>query len=404
MAGWLVSLIFGLFFFAACTTGEQSNFTLADAESAGLIMSQAQFEDAVEDGSFEIVQAELQDITAVSTFVAPIVFPTEQFLYFQAREGALNVYVEMGQRVRQGDLLARLTFEMDARLELDYFAARQRLEQFEEGYAAEHSRRTAEIAAARENMADLDEDTDEDTRRQAYLQLQLLELGLQRHIFNSNSTRSTLQSQAAALSELTTGEEIVAPFDGIVTFVVSPPHNLGIGPPIVAIADDSIFFFQITSNERYNIIRHGDILDLRVAGMQEVDGVYQPLLEFDARVVTESWASGMRDEFTYWLVPVDMDSFNQGVQLIETDGLPGIHNLIGSIIRTNIEAIHVQNSLVLPTSAVRFEEPRHHYVFVYNDGRPSRRFVQVGIQVGARSGATQIISGLEAGTQVVILP
>ena len=401
--------IFGLFFFAACATGEQSDFTLADAETAGLIMSRAHFEAVADEGGFEVVRVELQDITAGTTFMAPIVFPVERQLRFQATEGAIGLYVEVGQRVREGDVLARLTSGMDTRLELDHFAARQRLEQFEEGFETELERRRLEIEAAGENMAalDEDEDTSEYAKRQAYLGLQLLELGLERFVFSGGITRDTLQNQVSVLYNLIDGEEITAPFDGIVTFLISRPFDLGTNPPIVTIVDDSVFFFEITMGDtqpmidRYDNIRHGDIITLRAVGRQDADGTERPVLEFDARVVTESWASGMRGLFTYWLKPVDMQSFHEAMQIIETGGLPGPHNLLNLAIRANVEVVQGQNSLVLPNAAVRLEEPNNNYVFIYNNGRPGKRFIQIGIRSG---GIVEIISGLEAGAEVVILP
>ena len=384
----IIPLIFVSFFFVACDGG-QFGYHLADAEAAGIIMPQAYF-DADESGS-QIVRVELQDITTNTTFMAPITFPRQQDLYFDALYGDITIYVEEGQRVQAGDVLAHLSFDIDTRLELDYFSAVQRLEQFDAEFAREQNRRRAEIAAAQYGSP----------------QRRLLDTQLEHFVFVSGIARDTLLDEAADLAYLLLGENIIAPFDGIVTYIVGPPYNLRWNPLIATIVDDSTFFFQITMGDaqplidRYNNIGHGDIVTLRTTARHVVGGVEQPMLEFDARVVTDSWASGMRGLFTYLLVPVDMNSFQEAVMLIESEnGSRGMHNLPDLVIMAHVEIIHARDALTLPTDAVRFADPRN-YVFVYNEGGLGRRYIQAGVRGG---GLVQIISGLEAGTEVVIVP
>ena len=394
---YIVPLSFGLLFLTACGMGEQSGFTLTDAEQAGLIMPRTHFEDASGDSIFEIVQVGMQDITSGTTFLAPIVFPSERNLSFQATEGEISFYVELGQRVRQGDVLARLTFDLNIRLEMDYFAIRQQIYLLEENFEQELSRRRAQINAAG------NEEADEYTRRQARLALQLLELDLERFILNHNISRDALENQAAALHNFINGEEITAPFDGIVTYLTLYPVDLRSNPVIATVADENIFFFQITLGDGhpllryYNIIRRGDIITLHSGDD----------LEFDAVIVTDSWASGQRAQFIYWLKPADMQGFNETMRQISPGDAPNLHSIFYFAPRANVDVIVAQDALVLQANAVHSENPLtyavftyNYYVFIYNEGRPSKRYVQTGIRSG---GLVQIVSGLEVGDRVVIM-
>jgi multidrug efflux pump subunit AcrA (membrane-fusion protein) len=56
--------------------------------------------------------------------------------------------------------------------------------------------------------------------------------------------------------------------------------------------------------------------------------------------------------------------------------------------------------VTVPLAAVH-EEDRRTFVYIYDEGRLGKRYVQAGFTGG---GYVQIISGLEAGVRVVILP
>jgi hypothetical protein len=65
-----------------------------------------------------------------------------------------------------------------------------------------------------------------------------------------------------------------------------------------------------------------------------------------------------------------------------------------------MEVVLAASSVTLPMAAVH-EEDRRTFVYIYDEGRLGKRYVQAGFSGG---GYTQIISGLEAGARVVILP
>ena len=385
----LIIAIFGLLLFGACGEAAQHSLGLADAEAAGIIMPQSVHFETSDSQDFQMIEATRQDITTNAVLTAQLVFPMEQHLHFQAQEGSLTLLVENGQIVREGDVLARLTFEVDARLEIEYSAARLRFEQFEAEFMREQSERLTAI---------------EEARQEALPELALLEIGLERFVFNGNITRNTMRNEMTMLSEMLQGEDIIAPFDGMIISAIGGPYNLRWNPRIMTIVDYTVFFYQFTIAtdhpvmNLYNTIGQGDIITLRSNERHEVDGVEQPVLEFDARVVTDSWASGARRSFIYWLTPVDMEGLLEDARLLDEEN--PLYNMFDMSFTAQIEIVRAANSITLPNAAVN-DEDRRSFVHIYNDGRLGKRYVETGVR-GA--GYVQIISGLEDGAQVVILP
>jgi multidrug efflux pump subunit AcrA (membrane-fusion protein) len=396
-------VITGALLVSACGADARQGYGLADAEAAGIIMPLDALDGAAGGNVPEIIEASERDITTGTVLTAQLVFPIARHLNFQGQDGEVTLIAENGQHVNEGDVLALLISEADDRLEIAYLAASRRLEQFEANFDREHRARSAEIRQARERMAALDGNA----RRQAALELELLRIGLERFVYTSTATREAIRDEVIALSEMLDGEEIAAPFDGMVVSIDSGPYALRWNPRIMTIADPNTFFYQITlsadqtQSNRYNIMGLGDIITLRSTERHMSGGVERPILEFDARVVTDSWAGGIRERFTYWLVPVDMEGLLETVRALDT-GNPDnpLYTLFGLSFTAQIEIVLATNSVTLPLAAVH-EEDRRSFVYIYNDGGLGKRYVQTGFTVG---GYVQIISGLEAGAKVVILP
>jgi hypothetical protein len=387
---------------SACGAGVRQGFELADAEAAGIILPQSAHDGAAGGRAFEIAEASERDLSTIISLTAQLIFPIERQLGFGGQEGEVALLAENWQLVSEGDVLALLTFDHDARLEIAYQAASQRLEQLEAEFDREHRARSAEMRETRARMAA----SSGNARRQASLELELLGIGLERFIYLSEAARSALEDEVLALAGKLDAEEIVAPFDGMVVSVDGGPYALRWNPPIMAVVDHSIFFYQLTLSaehplmNRYSIMGLGDKITLRSTQRHTVGGIERPILEFDALIVTDSWAGGVREAFTYLLVPVDMEGLIDTVRALDMgDPNNPLHTLFSLRFTAQIEVSLTATSLALPIAAVH-EEDRRTFVYIYNDGRLNKRYVQAGFSVG---GYVQIISGLEAGAKVVIL-
>ena len=397
----LAVLLIGLLVFSGCTAVGQG-FTLEDATAAGMLLPFEELAGADFGSEFEVVEVIRQDLITNAQIPFWLNFPVRETLTFTATEGDLTLYARIGQAVQEGDVLARLAFDSTVELELAYFNANQRLRRFEESFTTERQRRLSAIAALRA----------EPSSSQTALEIQHLETGLQVFELTNQANREALQDEVGTWYQLLTGEYIIAPGDGMVIAID------GTGPQTsITIADCSVFFLRFVMERRpelrrqhYDLMGHGEIFTLHSAETYEDEyGEEHPYLQFDARVVTDIWASGERNLFIYSLRPVDkdglLDVLNSLVEEFneEFDGgyAHPLYILLQKDIVTDVEVVHAPNALTLHTRAIR-EEGSQNYVFIYNDGNPGKRFIQVD---SARVGNyVSILTGLDEGTKVVIMP
>ncbi|MCL2499145.1 MAG: hypothetical protein FWE90_02290 [Defluviitaleaceae bacterium] len=162
--------------------------------------------------SYETVTVLRDDLIRQMNIAATPFYPFQSHLYFPHGGGYFSgAFVNAGQRVQEGDVLAILTFPPEL-LEIE--------------------------------------------RLQLIYQIE--------YIYNGKN--EVLEQQLAMVENKLAGLKIVAPFDGLVTFA----HNAAPGtffsgvPPIFAIANESTVLFFADASPLH--IRFGDVLTLQVIG------------------------------------------------------------------------------------------------------------------------------------------
>jgi len=356
--------------------------------------------DSTEGQSFEIITAFLGDI--VSDFGVPvgIHYTTHRHLYFDNNSGIFTLNVENGQLVRADDVLAHLSMENEI-MEVDRVEAEWRLNRFNRSVA--NDQRWLDLENARNDLAIAN---DSNWRQQA-LRVAQLELRYERFRFDTENTRQDLQQALDDIDKILAGEYLRAPFDGMVLSVTRTPNNTTMEgrPRILTLVDENEFLFVINVDEHQfrtaaaahaRLIGYGDVLTVRSLAL--VEGGERPLLEFEARVVSDPWGAGQRDRLTYWLVPADREALIE--KLYEIDPYAPMFALSALNFSSRLHVTLVDNGVLLPIAAV-YPEDRRNFVYVYEDGRLSKRYVSTGIRFG---GYVHIVSGLEPGVQVVVLP
>jgi hypothetical protein len=130
-------------------------------------------------------------------------------------------------------------------------------------------------------------------------------------------------------------------------------------------------------------------------------------IEFETKVVTDSWAAGQRHYISFLLKPVDMESLIDKLLTLEGDN--PILNLRSVRLWALLDNIVTPKGITLPTAAIHREHiigffdvilEEHHYVFIYIDGRVEKRNINVGTIIGDY---VQIITGIDEDAKVVIL-
>jgi len=387
----------------ACVVVTRQSYTFEDAVEAGVISAQENVSpDEQQPGEYSIVSPVIQELIESRSLQALLFFPVEKDLFFDHTEGEVTVFVEEGQHVSRGDLLATLCFDVDERYYIDYDAAVAHLERLEQEFSRERTRRRNEISRAREELPE-----------QA---VRLLEIELQRYNFQSSLTVFELEEEISVLRKSLGTEEITAPYDGMVFFVfegdsISLDNS---ARRIMRIVDPSDFFFQISISAthsletNYNIMGHGDIVTLieRTESDENEADLSAPRMEFESRVVTDSWAAGQRQVISFLLKPTDIDGLMD--KLLEQSDDNPIHTLRNLRFSALIEYLATPKGITLPVVAIHREHTHgpnnqitgeQHYVFIDLDGNVEKRSVILGKTVG---GYVHIVTGIDEDAKVVI--
>ena len=309
-----------------------------------------------------------------------------------------GVFVEEGQRVRQGDLLSEQFFDnLQPDLVLQRYNALFRLEELGRRFRDEQLEWTINLENAR-FAAEFESDPKQ------LIDLARLETAYRQFLLEHEAARLIYEQRVEAINE-SLREGIYAPFDGKITAVservrfVGDHLHRGFLPFVAVIVDensDYLFMYGTPVNVRYG----------KIFTVEGFDGE----MVFQARVVHDIVAPGRfpllhpdRYRRHFLLRPVDqaafdaalaerdMTFFDLAVQQISFRAVAYGYELLGP------------EGVILPLRALR-EENDLNYVYIYENGRTSRRNVILGASHGAlHVGYIQILCGLEAG-QLVAIP
>ena len=256
------------------------------------------------------------------------------------------------------------------------------IEQFERIASSDTIRYEESIKSARIKA----DEADEENLELELLNLSRLELNYEQFLFNNEKTRKGYQDQLTELGEQLAGEQITAPFDGIITFVYSGRTGTLVrdNARIAVIIDDSRVQMEIRGAR--DIVRYGDIL--KITNREET-------ISFNAKVVSDPIAMFTNDnEFDYILEPVDPDIYRQLIGDGDVD--------FAAIQREGFKALSLaflaENAVIVEPRAVT-PENNSNYVYILENNVRKKRYVQVGFNYGTK---IQILDGLEPGQLVVL--
>ena len=397
-------IVFSIFIALLTSCANESNFNITEAISQGLILPIDAQDAPAQETHHSLATAHIGQLTHTAQFSVNLHFPIQHDLHFESDTGNFTLFTEDGHHVSEGEKLAILTLDGEQfdneRAEINRIQAEIRLQQFDQATASEANRRRTEIGNARFYAEHAISDA-ELTR--LLINLAQLELRYDRFRFETANTRNELIRELDELRSAVTGEYLLATLDGTVRSIAVTQYGTfeGRQPRILSLVDEEIFFFTIQTRQQTipamsGILNYGDIVTI-----QSQSPAYRgspPTLSFDARVVTDPWAAGTRNDPLFWLVPVDMEGLME--ILYEIDPYDPIQVLRAFFLETSITYIVADYGVLVPHNAIHTQD-RLFFTFVYEQGDIIRRFVNPHIRGGAYS---HIITGIDAGEQVVILP
>ena len=397
-------IVFSIFIvlLASCTNESSPNSTITEAISQGLILPINIGDVPAQETHHNLSAARVGQLTHTVPFGVNLYFPIQHNLRFESDTGKFILLTEDGNQVLEGEKLAFLTLDDyrfdNERAEINRIQAEIRLQQFDQTTASEAIRQQTEIGNARFYVEHATNDTD---LTRLLIHLSQLELRYDRFRFETANARNELVRELEELRNTVAGEHLLATFDGTVRGIHVNQYDIfeGRHPQILSLVDESIFFFTIRTRQQPPLpmsgpLNYGDIVTIQSQGQAYRGGG----LLFDARVVSDPWGAGIRNEPMFLLVPVDMDGLME--TLYELNPYDPIQALRAFTFGTDITYMIADYGVLVPHNAIHTQE-RLSFVFVYEHGNIIRRFVNPHVRAGTY---VHIVTGIDAGEQVVILP
>ena len=287
-----------------------------------------------------------------------------------------------GTRVYAGERLAEQVLRATELQLIDRDILAREIVLFENQFAEENIRWEQDLSVAREAVESANE------LAASILRLELLELQFQRFMRDSRETRRVLNERLEEAETEIGIEVIYAPFDGVLTAISSLNANATVasGHRFFSIADDSQLNFYV--NALPIVMRYGNIhpiLDLE-------NGI-----TFYAKVVSDPLAFRPPDSMMdFTLRPIDEDALLRDLAEL---GMDYYDFAISARLQLTATDTLAYDTLFVHTQAIRIGN-RREYVYIYNDGLISRRYIVRGIQF---THYVQILMGLEEGQRIVVL-
>jgi len=364
----------------------QQNFddSLAAAISDGFIMSPHNIDTNRELNLTQATLSHADPFRAVATAM-PTRLVRQDLTFYHADRALNNIYVEEGELVNKGDILASTIFDPPDILLAEQRLLQQESARFETTISNEYSRLRSAMEEFR--MA-LYFATDDDWERYS-LQLSLYELRLENLLLTRNHERANFRRRQAEMTAALAPEQLIAPFCGMVTFVANLDHGALVeSQRIVAIADPGSLLFTTRANPGSALVRYGDTFLLEAPN----------IMELYVRVVSDSFTVAQKsndDQINHYLAPVNPQDIDALLAAFDHDWI--------ALERTPMRLTPPWNmfgeGIIMPERNIHWDGYRA-FVFVYENGSIGRRFVTVA-SYSLPGRYVYVISGLEPGQWVV---
>ena len=301
--------------------------------------------------------------------------------------------------IEEGTFIASIESEEAPAMLISYRELQMEIARFNTATSTETGQRRALIETLRDEVAFAE------NWEQAALELEREELALELFLLNTARRRVELNEQLDRLNLQIEGEYLHAPISGFVTHTTAArsgvtlaevPHVFsaqsfgsfvihGPGHAIMSIVDDSVVHFRVRA--RSNVFRFGDIIT--------VHDVIAGGVSFDVMVANDPLVRPVNrnSEQDFIFVPADPIAF---AAEMERHGLRN-WDLRNISLRPVATVLHAVDAVLVSRWALNIEF-QSTYVFLYENGEISRRYVTVGTVLEH----AEILSGLEPGQWVVI--
>ena len=362
-----------LFFLSACHSVEAAisdDSRVVQAVQEGIIISPAVLE--ATQMAFTTREAREGRLQRQANIPVQLYFPKTVDLSFERSGGRLSYRnANMMQLVQAGDVLMSVVFDEDA-LRVEEQQLQLRMREAERRHSSERTRRRADIEQFRNQ---LHEDMNEFDLEIHALRLEGMEAEYQHIIHQFQIQRREQNRQLQEVQEKLRGEDLIAPFDAVVSWVNVVRLNTVIENWMIMITLYDYNAFQLVARAASDVLRYGDIATVTDRDERSIEAkvVSDPLADINVQTYQN----------TFILTPLDPNITAE----FFLQSNPHV-----SPVTIDVEGI------LIPSRAINTEDQRR-FVYIYEDGIIRKRYIQVGFFYMDR---TQILDGVEAGQLVVL--
>jgi len=382
--------LFCLLFFSCSIEDAYETGTFDAAVSEGFLMALDDIEDVAAGRLPNPVAVQYRPMFGRPRPTVTVSFIIFEELSFRQADRVFNdLYVEPGQFVREGDVIASAHRDNTEIFVQRHLRAVDELARFEEDFEIGRDRRQIEIEDKRDELESAARDWD-----RISMELAILQISYDDFVRDSQRAISNKRRDIAETETLMADEFITAPFDGLVIHVdrtIRPDVDVDDGQILAIVADVSSMVL-ITRGDMH-IIRYDDIVPVTFADHQ-----------FLTRVANDPFAAGVRETEWFLLKPFDMEilpqifaEFEYDWEAFRNNPMRVAHpqwNMFGEGIWIRSEAVFhetVRGEVAIPG----MPNPTRTFVMVYENGVFGRRIVTLSPY--ATGGYVHVVSGLVPG-------
>lgn len=297
-------------------------------------------------------------------------FVVEQNLYMKEGSARMSdTHFIRNEAVKAGDVL--VTYEKHgSRAELE----RRELElnRCREDYEIQKRAMLRSIADMRQELAGLENEYDLRIKR---LEVQKAQLDYERYVYRTEHSMCAQLREIDELKEFYADCQIVAPFDGVITWITNKNSGDTIyaGETLVTLQSQERYLIGLDNSSGH--FRYGMRVSVGLGPRNKKEYV-------DGRIIAAANILPNENKLPYALVELYGEASERGLKNIQVTG-------------NEVELGHV---LILPRRAITFDSGKS-YISLLDGNMVQKRIVVSGHNT---SGDTWALQGLEAGQQVII--
>lgn len=320
--------------------------------------------------NYTTISIEKTVLTTSAVGSASIVFPFQESLYWEGNNARfISAEVSPKQEVKKGDIL--MTFDVDDN-HINLVSAGLQLERLRKEFADGKASRQAEINAATQDALLLNSYD----QQIAELTVEKLRAAYDSYVFTMSNNIASLENKIKDLEEAAANNVLVAPFDGVIDYVV----RFNPGDPV-------------TNNTALITIHATDIYEIHAKNASS-----SLLYNTPVNIVVDDKKTVTTYSGCVVAAPnILPSSVSQNTVLIRLDQTTNAEDISGSI-HYNTEIQIVQNVFIAPRHAIHQEDGKS-FVYLLENGTEQKRYVSVQ-PTGTEN--VWVLDGLSEGEILII--